>query len=88
MADYFPPKEILESLKDDFYHEKLMKISNDFRDYVQSGKKLQPKTLGESLKILLQIEDIDTLFQYRNLTQQNVELRKFESEYSFRVRIT
>lgn len=62
-----------------------MKASNEFRDYVRNKKKLQPQTIGPSLNILLQIEDLDTLKQYFNLTQRNVQIRSFGSDYSIRV---
>lgn len=65
-----------------------MKVSNEFRDYVRNEKKLQPQTIGASLNILLQIEDLDTLKQYFNLIQRDVKLRCFGNEYSFRVSST
>lgn len=85
LADYLPTKEIQDALKDDFYHERLMKTSSDFRDYVRNGKNLQPHNIGESVNILLQIEDMDTILQYIGLTQKGVKLRSYGDEYSFRV---
>lgn len=85
LPDYFPPKEIQDALKDDFYYEKLMKTSSEFRDYVRNGKKLQPHNLGASINILLQIEDMDNIRQYVNLTQKNIKLRSYGDEYSFQV---
>lgn len=87
MAHYFPPQEIQDALKDDFYHQRLMKTSNEFRDYVRNENKLQPQTIGASLNILLQIEDMDTIKQYLNLNQKNIKLRSYGDEYSFQVKI-
>ncbi|XP_065368580.1 uncharacterized protein LOC135961041 isoform X2 [Calliphora vicina] len=86
LPDYFPPKEIQDALKDDFYYENLMKTSSEFRDYVRNGKKLQPHNLGASINILLQIEDMDNIRQYVNLTQKNIKLRSYGDEYSFQLK--
>ncbi|KNC24203.1 hypothetical protein FF38_02178 [Lucilia cuprina] len=86
LADYYPPKEIQDALKDDFYYEKLMKTSNEFRDYVRNGKILQPHNIGASINILLQIEDMDNIQQYLQLTQKNIKLRSYGDEYSFQLK--
>lgn len=86
LPDYFPPLEIRDALQDDFIDEKLMKLSNEFRDYVRIGKILQPQTIGQTLTTLLHIEDMDTIKEYLNLFQQNVKLRSFGDDYSMKLR--
>lgn len=64
-----------------------MRVSNGFRDYIRSGKKLLPYNIAESINILLQMEDMDTILQYVNLTQKGINLRSYGDVYSFRVNI-
>lgn len=85
VPDYFPPMEIRDAIKDDFIYEKLMKTSNEFREYVRNEKILQPQTIGQTLTTLLHIEDMDTIKEYLDLMQQNVSLRGFDHNYNIKV---
>ncbi|XP_075170008.1 uncharacterized protein LOC142241985 [Haematobia irritans] len=86
LLDYFPPIEIRNALNDDFVYEKLMKTSTEFREYIQNGKILQPRTIAQTLNTLLHIEDMDAMKEYMKLTQYNVKLRCFGDIYNINLR--
>uniref|UniRef100_A0A1A9WWT9 C2H2-type domain-containing protein n=1 Tax=Glossina brevipalpis TaxID=37001 RepID=A0A1A9WWT9_9MUSC len=82
---YLPSKKTEEALADDFFRGALMKISKDFQEYIKNDKILQLPTYVPSLRILLQIEDVDTTKEYNKLTQQNVVLQSSGDEYSLKL---
>ena len=80
-----PPPEIRKALSCPHIEEQLIQNSSEFRDYMQQGKVLSRFNMRRSLELLLQVEDMDTMRQYNDLTQRKAHIRKFNSEYSLKV---
>lgn len=82
----FPPAEVIDALQSSTFNVNLMAMMPKYKEYVESGRLLRPSNYCQVLTLLLQVEDVDTIHEFKALTETNVTLRSSGDEYSLMVR--